>query len=1425
MKSIVLLFFAFLLSTFNANLSSKEFTSKKSQARYTAITKNNKKAFHLVEKNKRRSRSKCKAVTLSSIRELKKARGAEYYEDDNEIRIISSCSIHLDTKFELRTDKDLFLIADDIKIHNKAVLNANRILINTNSFYASKKASLCASLVIINASKVKHHIGSYCSNAELLGTLFHKEPLKPSLEISVNQEQDKAIVTFDISKTFGLYEEAYLVSVESEYREKIMGNEIVKEFVNEGEYSYYVEFFSNDEKIKSEVRTFNVQLTKEIPLNVDVSCYSYLQTKLYCALDADSEGRFVSYSWFLNGVSYDDKADQLFDIEDESNLLVKVLLKDPADQIYEFSRSLVFEELDTIGVLPSHGELLVIEGYKGFYPVENANIKLKLENAKISQNPELNVVRVHDDYINLPFEIIVNESNTLALKIDRLKNGKNDLTFQVIDEEGRVAILEKTIWAGARNLKYSVIGTNGEALLNDIFYLSLPKDENVYFELKSLDGHLEILNVPEEDLLVAFREEFVSMQVVNSDASNFGELLFVNEVEPNLSAVKYEERLGAYVLKGSGLVADNNEDDQNLGEKKGIFFVDESGVLSISGKIPKEKILKAGIALPRRIRGNIGDYISYAYIESDTGKVQFKTQFIAGESTKQVSQGLYEEFVSALVFPSDLATGHVNFALVGKSHVEPQGFFSKIVNFTAWNANANTEQFSLECHKSFDVDLVSPDISILDDRNFTLSALSVGRFSSSHNYSKNGERYNPISLTFSVISSNTNLNVNSQDLELVFHTGFNEIERLRASDVNVGTLTEGKLPVSATFRLPEDFMIGLDVRTVDVGLSIRNSPPLFVRKTVPLLISLTGNGDLKCDEDYLRYGSWSCSSKSRDTDYGGDDYYLPSLDTHIQELLLFRANSLYATSGEVINDIQIRVNDFSNLNGGYFGRNSPSSIGHRWGDQVDLRFAKYKELKGFAHGVRIVNDKLSAQALVQIMNTSVGSTVKTIKASYSLDSDFGQTLATSCIADDRYALDVVRNDFNGGHGDHIDLQFMINRQNYEIQTISIPSSMVDRDLSEGQLLERVGNNGYVYRLKESMINRNNFDYYLTYKNRGSDGAIEEIIYPPDPLDSDPVAYLNNDGTYTFRDHPLRYHLGLIAVSKSFLPGTYFRGCKKSNVKVESGFCTDSQYPRGYNGIVTEENGFISETVSVEGSGEIKVHNGAQLCGSTRVNVGSGRMNFNENAVIWNSVFEISSNASDSFIEIGQSSLNRVTVSHTGSGATSIWGAQVKDVTFLASALPNGGGSSNSIMHSTLANMQIYDSSVTESELSFALLEGSHVYRMKFEEGEILGYSAIAESDIRNSVIDRSQVFHSTVIGSRIIQSTVQYSGVNSSTISYSGVLNSNIVNSTLSGTQSVRSSIFSSYLVNSISDRCTISGKVASSYVCPEPPPPPSPDE
>jgi hypothetical protein len=183
------------------------------------------------------------------------------------------------------------------------------------------------------------------------------------------------------------------------------------------------------------------------------------------------------------------------------------------------------------------------------------------------------------------------------------------------------------------------------------------------------------------------------------------------------------------------------------------------------------------------------------------------------------------------------------------------------------------------------------------------------------------------------------------------------------------------------FRLPNAQAAGINVASNGtVRLRVRASTSSGEEKSrdhptpLDLLGRFSGSN---------RYGS------TRDENQGGDDWVLPTVRDLIGQL----------GSG-------VLVNDFSNMNGGRFVPHDS----HRRGIDVDATVGSFSN-----------KDAAAAQALIDILNGTVGSSIQLIGTTFPPVGEFAAVLNQTILDDGRNASDVVRQ--WADHNTHFHIRF------------------------------------------------------------------------------------------------------------------------------------------------------------------------------------------------------------------------------------------------------------------------------------------------------------------------------------------------------------------------------------------------------------------
>ena len=148
---------------------------------------------------------RCEKTEFKSWDKLKTSRALSYVEDESSISVSSTCKIKFHKDFSFTTTKDLRISAKKIELKKDTSLIAKRLLlVASKELKFKKKSKLCADIIILETSKLKND-SEVCSRAQVLGSAVGEASAVAILEVSSDSDIVPAQVSFDWSKSFGVF--------------------------------------------------------------------------------------------------------------------------------------------------------------------------------------------------------------------------------------------------------------------------------------------------------------------------------------------------------------------------------------------------------------------------------------------------------------------------------------------------------------------------------------------------------------------------------------------------------------------------------------------------------------------------------------------------------------------------------------------------------------------------------------------------------------------------------------------------------------------------------------------------------------------------------------------------------------------------------------------------------------------------------------------------------------------------------------------------------------------------------------------------------------------------------------------------------------------------------------------------------------------
>ena len=148
---------------------------------------------------------RCEKTEFKSWDKLRSSKALTYVEDESRISVTSICKIKFHKDFNFSTTKDLSISAKKIEFKKTTSLSANRLLLVASKELKLKKHSqLCADVVILETAKLKND-GAICSSAQVLGSAVGQASAVAILEVISDSDVVPAQVSFDWSKSFGVF--------------------------------------------------------------------------------------------------------------------------------------------------------------------------------------------------------------------------------------------------------------------------------------------------------------------------------------------------------------------------------------------------------------------------------------------------------------------------------------------------------------------------------------------------------------------------------------------------------------------------------------------------------------------------------------------------------------------------------------------------------------------------------------------------------------------------------------------------------------------------------------------------------------------------------------------------------------------------------------------------------------------------------------------------------------------------------------------------------------------------------------------------------------------------------------------------------------------------------------------------------------------
>ncbi len=277
------------------------------------------------------------------------------------------------------------------------------------------------------------------------------------------------------------------------------------------------------------ISTIYKDINPRVPdLGANISCEQYDNFKGSCVANINIEkGLYDSYEWFVDGVSKGGAETLLLDYQEESDLVVKLVVNAFGGQLIEdFSIPFSLAQIP-LENLPSKGKASLAEGVNSpFYNIDE-EITINFVDATVGFKEDgeplefsLGEVSRYTDYEVFEDKVVIRGG---------FENGKNTINLTFIDELGKKLSEKISFIAGDKDVSIEFNGSP-DTLKNVDVYLISEKEKIHSFEI-NLDNFI-IRNLPSLDsVLLSKTGDFSKMNLLQKDEISL-EVVFGNIVEP-----------------------------------------------------------------------------------------------------------------------------------------------------------------------------------------------------------------------------------------------------------------------------------------------------------------------------------------------------------------------------------------------------------------------------------------------------------------------------------------------------------------------------------------------------------------------------------------------------------------------------------------------------------------------------------------------------------------------------------------------------------------------------------------------------------------------------------------------------------------------------------------------------------------------------
>ena len=885
-----------------------------------------------------------------------------------------------------------------------------------------------------------------------------------------------------------------------------------------------------------------ITINKSIDFTVDglsfeFSCRNIGESKVYCLPQIDNELAEVvtEYHWMIEDREVSSDRNALINFDVDGSYLIKLEIVTQGNQVFQSSEVFEVSALDVdYFEVPSLGTLLLSSNQVNKFHPYSTILDLQVDGASFSIAGHENDFEVYNGEELLDVELLEITGSIVKIGLNGLTDGYNELHFKFKDSDNRTLNLNQGLWAGARTISLSVMDDSGNSITDGILQVEFVDSDKFEMQIGLTEQSVKLDNVPQQDLVLAvYANNSLSLNILKSDFAN--QLLSISHksIESIGESIPLSE-VGHYRLnKGTfSITNDSYSHGENFITNDIIHLTpDENGYISFVGQEQIQGEMQA-LSLEQQLIGSEDDYMIMAGWDADSSKVLFRRSYIDKISQNKTVDNYYVDPIKELFFSKSTDSNIINTAFVAYINPEPENLFTSFIKWVLPFAYANSGGQGSKTSTTTQVRSTISDIGLLDEHKLWMYAISLGKYS----------KFHPSTMTES----------GSDGQKRKYNTVYAKIEgsnldSVVASDVSMERQGGGRLPrlvarnlqgsssvKIAEFRIFEE-IIPENIGNIDVKISVKDVTrrPWGARKKLPVLVSLTGHDPEGCDSNYYRYLSDDCKNIS--TRNNGDDYIHSEYWLSVRNLLTDRAD-LVTKGGANVTGVPIRVADISNLNGGKF----PPHAGHNRGINLDLRYSKIDEYKGFSTGAPPLKDGHSARALLDILNSSIGSSIHRLLVTVENEgfdnirdsfkdnaTDFQKAIRAECLVDGRYAGDAIVH--KSGHNHHFDLGFFRTKSDnsaaLSFPPKYLPVAIPDEDL----VLEADSENRYQFKVRANSSIDGNYEKLLLYKDIGMDGF--EIISGYDPDKPFRSVVDGHDGNFYIYSNPANVEIIMLRVSK------------------------------------------------------------------------------------------------------------------------------------------------------------------------------------------------------------------------------------------------------------------------------------------------------